>query len=90
MKSDWGFKLSFVIINLCLIFVTFKYFKADHAYKKQLEITNKQQTTVDSLNTELFNYKCIVGRYDLTLDYLKEVNPNASKQFEYYLSHKTE
>jgi uncharacterized coiled-coil protein SlyX len=43
----------------------------------------KQEKVIDSLQTNL-------GRYELTLENLKEVNPNAAKQFEDYLSSETE
>jgi hypothetical protein len=29
-----------------------------------------------------------VGRYELTLDHLKDINPNANKKFTYYLNNK--
>ena len=45
---------------------------------------------IDSLQTELFNANNAVGRYELTLEHLKEVNPKAAKQFEDYLNHETE
>lgn len=45
---------------------------------------------IDSLNNELFNSKVENGRYELSLEHLKEVNPKAAKQFEDYMSHETE
>lgn len=90
MKYNWAFKLSIVIINLCLIFITVKYFDIDHKYNKQIDTTNMLKITVDSLKTELFNSNSIVGRYEITLEHLKEVNPVAAKEFENFLSHKTE
>ena len=45
---------------------------------------------MDSLHDELFNAKAENGRYELTLEHLKEVNPKAAKQFEDYKSHETE
>jgi hypothetical protein len=50
----------------------------------------KQQKVVDSLQTDLFLSKTMNGRYELTLENLKEKNPNAAKQFESYLSSETE
>lgn len=50
----------------------------------------KQEKQIDSLRTNLFEVQTINGRYELTLEYLKEVNPNAAKQFEGYLSSETE
>ena len=45
---------------------------------------------VDSLNDEIFNLQSMNGRYELSLQYLEEVNPKAAKQFNDYLSHETE
>jgi hypothetical protein len=44
----------------------------------------------DSLHDELFNAKVEAGRYELSLEHLKEVNPKAGKQFEDYMAHETE
>lgn len=45
---------------------------------------------IDSLQSELFNANNAVGRYELTLEHLKEVNPKAAKEFENFLNHETE
>ena len=45
---------------------------------------------IDSLQSELFNANNTIGRYELTLEHLKEVNPSAAKEFENYLNHETE
>jgi hypothetical protein len=50
----------------------------------------KQQKVVDSLQTDLFLSKTMNGRYELTLDHLKEVNPKAETQFKNYLLSETE
>jgi hypothetical protein len=48
----------------------------------------------DSINAnqydDVFNAKVENGRYELTLEYLKEINPKAAKQFEDYMAHETE
>jgi hypothetical protein len=44
----------------------------------------------DSLRDENFNSSVENGRYELSLDHLKEVNPKAAQQFEDYLEHETE
>ena len=46
--------------------------------------------TIDSLNAEIFNLQSMNGRYELSLDHLKEVNPEAAKQFEDFLYKETE
>jgi len=50
----------------------------------------KSQSGNDSLLNELFIKQTEVGRYELSLENLKEVNPKAAKQFEDYMSHETE
>jgi len=46
--------------------------------------------TIDSLSAEIFNLQSMNGRYELSLDHLKEVNPKAAKQFEDFLYKETE
>lgn len=45
---------------------------------------------IDSLHDENFIKSTELGRYELTLEYLKEVNPKAHKQFETYMYTQTE
>ena len=45
---------------------------------------------IDSLRDELFITKTTIGRYELTVEHMKEVNPKAANEFERYLSHETE
>ena len=45
---------------------------------------------VDSLRSELFITSTVNGRYELSLDHLKEVNPKAGKEFEEFYNHETE
>jgi hypothetical protein len=64
--------------------------------KKQLETQPvvggdiQKANLIDSLNDELFNAKAEAGRYELTLEHLKEVNPKLGKQMEDYMAHETE
>ena len=48
------------------------------------------EKTIDSLHAELFIYQSEIGRYELTLDHLNEVNPKAALEFVNYMSHETE
>jgi hypothetical protein len=45
---------------------------------------------IDSLNSEIFILHTQNGRYELSLDYLNEVNPKAGKQFQEFMEHETE
>ena len=44
----------------------------------------------DSLYSELFNESVISGRYELTFDYLKEIDKESYDKCERYLEHETE
>ena len=48
------------------------------------------QNTIDSLHDELFINSVTLGRYELTLDHLQEVNPDAALEFVNFMSHETE
>jgi hypothetical protein len=62
---------------------------------RNMAINQKQkaeqlQTQVDSLKSENFILQTQLGRYELTLDYLQEVNPKAALQASNYMNHETE
>ena len=44
----------------------------------------------DSLHDELFNAKVEAGRYELSLEELKQKHPQAAADFIYYMEHETE
>ena len=48
------------------------------------------QNIVDSLNSEVFILQTQIGRYELSLEHLDEVNPKAGKQFTNFMEHETE
>ena len=48
------------------------------------------QNRCDSLYDELFIVKVQSGRYELTFDHLKEVNPKLGKEMEEWMNHETE
>ena len=49
-----------------------------------------QQTTIDSLNIELFNANVEIGRHELTREEILKPNKLINKQYEEYYNHKTE
>ena len=49
----------------------------------------KSQNVSDSL-TELFNAQSENGRYELSLEHLKEIDPKAAKEFENFKDTQTE
>jgi hypothetical protein len=48
------------------------------------------QNRCDSLYDELFIEKVQNGRYELSLEYLYEINPKAGKEFQDFMEHETE
>ena len=48
------------------------------------------QNIIDSLNSEVFILQTQIGRYELSLEHLDEVNPKAGKQFQNFMEHETE
>jgi predicted nucleic acid-binding protein len=63
---------------------------SDSTMKEVIVAPDVAQHIIDSLQDEMFNAQNINGRYELSLEHLREVNPKAAKQFEDYMSHETE
>lgn len=53
-------------------------------------IIQRQQSTIDSLRDETFNLSTELGRVELTLEHLNEVDPDAFIEFSRYYDHETE
>jgi hypothetical protein len=69
--------------------LTICYFQQRELTKLRIE-TQTQTQIIDSLNDENFINRIDLGRYELTLDHLKEVNPKVGKEMEEWMSHETE
>jgi len=87
----------FLVTGLACIWLTIKVRSTEKDLERNEAIntvlqtqTVKMQNQIDSLHDESFNASTINGRYELSLDYLKEVNPKAAKQFEDYMNTQTE
>jgi hypothetical protein len=50
----------------------------------------QKANTIDSLHDELFIIHTQNGRYELTFEHLKEVNPKLGKEMEDWMNHETE
>ena len=50
----------------------------------------RKQVIIDSLSGELFQLQSENGRYEMTLEHLKEVDPKDAKEFDRYYNHETE
>jgi hypothetical protein len=76
-----------MIILFAQVYMTTEAKKETAIYKAKCD---SLQYVTDSLYDELFIKHIENGRYELTLDYLQEVNPKAALQFVNYMNHETE
>ncbi len=53
-------------------------------------IVNQHSMNVDSLNSEIFILQTEIGRWELSLQHLYDVNPKAGKEFTHYMENETE
>jgi len=88
IRRDLGMLL--VITGIICIWLAFKVTSQDRTIDKLGVINTALTNQVDSLHDESFNASTVNGRYELSLDYLKESNPKAAKEFEDYFNHETE
>lgn len=58
--------------------------------KVKSENVDSLTKVIDSLSNENFINNNMVGRYELSLKNLYEINPTAAKQFDNYLQNETE
>lgn len=87
MKYETQLRASLAASLLISIILMFFYFQQDDEYRVY-RLT--QEKTIDSLRGELFNEQVQLGRYEITLDHLQEVNPKAALEFVNYMNHETE
>jgi hypothetical protein len=77
-------------LTLFIIWLTLQYSRVNEenkVIKKDLEKMTEQK---DSIYSEWFNESVISGRYELTFDYLKEIDKESYDKCERYLEHETE
>jgi hypothetical protein len=88
IRSRWA--LMFVISSLVAIWLMVKVSNQendiDELTLKIEELTQKNS----ELHDEYFNASTVNGRYELSLEFLKEINPKAAKEFEEFFDHQTE
>ena len=79
------------ILTACslLALLTTIYFQNERINQFKVEVKTLQ-TTVDSLRNEVFIKHIQLGRYELSLDHLQEVNPKAALEFVNFMNHETE
>ena len=84
---------------LALLYTVYGYREQNEKLKKEVTFVSDSVLThnvdsltklVDSLETEAFSANNAMGRYELSLQHLEEINPKATKQFNDYLTNETE
>jgi hypothetical protein len=84
---------------LALLYTVYGYREQNEKLKKEVTFISDSVLThnvdsltkfVDSLETEAFSANNAMGRYELSLQHLENVNPKAAKQFNDYLTNETE
>lgn len=56
----------------------------------QRQFIEQREAVIDSLHSELFNANCVIGRVELSLEHLNEVEPKAFIEYSRYFDHETE
>lgn len=67
--------------------------KSSHSVSTNIEEKRYIDSLVkvsDSLYNENFSTQTTIGRYEMALEHLYEINPKAGKQFDEYLNNETE
>ena len=95
IRSKWAFFL--LVTGMICLWLAFRSHTQER-FVNEAEQSNlvlqdsisKLNAIVDSLHDESFNASTINGRYELSLEHLKEVNPRAAEEFEHFMSTQTE
>jgi len=79
-----------MLLMLFTIWLMIQYTKVDEENKTLRTDLVKVTNEKDSIYSEWFNESTISGRYELTFDYLKEIDKETYDKCEQYLEHETE
>lgn len=85
--TNLSLRIALVAISLMLLVEVVVNSRNTSIAKTNIEQLEKQ---VDSLQNELFIQKTIVGRYELSLEHLKEIDNNTYLDVKTYLESQTE
>lgn len=83
-SENWWLRLTIVVLTISLLGI---YSVSNRESITKIDNLENQN---DSLQMELFNYKTEVGRYEITLEILKERDSTAATKFESILYSETE
>ena len=78
-----------ILLLAIFLFLLLGFYQQKRIYQYKAEGLRKS-VIIDSLDCELQNSLNINTRYEITLDYLKEIDSNSAKKFEDFLNKNTE
>lgn len=80
-----------LIVNIITIISNIQYRKQIVELESKIPSTTiETDKLIDSLQTNLFIATSEIGRYEMSLEHLYEVNPEAAKEFDDYFNNETE
>jgi hypothetical protein len=88
--SDKSLRITIVVLFLLLLFTIATLNKATTKIDQQNVEIKSMQDKLDSLHDENFNNQVMNGRYELSIEHLKEINPKAAEELTDFLEHETE
>ena len=88
--TEKSLRILIVIFGLSFCYSALRWSNDEIELKKQKEQILILNSKLDSLHDENFNNSVMNGRYELSIEYLKEINPKAAKQLTDYLEKETE
>ena len=88
--SEYKFQLIIVLVTLAFLSTLVHQQNGEIEIKKLTYQVDSLTKLSDSLQSDLFQQSTVIGRYEITLDYMKVENPKAAEQFELFLYTQTE
>jgi hypothetical protein len=88
IRSKWGLLL--LVSGIVCIVLAFRSHQQAKRIDAQAKRIDSLVTQLETMHDDLFNESSTNGRYELSLEYLKETNPKAAKDFEDFFEHQTE
>lgn len=88
--TERSLRILIVIFGLSFCYSALMWTNTELELKKQKNEILILNSKLDSLHDENFNNSVMNGRYELSIEHLKEINPKAAEQLTDYLEHETE
>jgi hypothetical protein len=90
MTTETKLRAGLVLSTLTLLWTTVMWNNTIKTVRVQKNTIDSLTHLSDSLHDVSFNNFVEAGRYELTFEHLKEVNPKLGKEMEEWMNHETE